>query len=248
MTVDDRRRLRRPPIQVSTWRGDDRTAVVTASPDRRPPTADDVEDCLDRLVESGFVHAITGALHAHELDPFISAGFIVRERLHLLRIELDSTRPRSTVSTGSPMYTRRARRSDRNAVLRLDHRAFDDFWALDAAGLHDAVKATPVSRFRVWAEPGRGSAISGYAVTGRAGGRGYIQRLAVDPDQARRGIGGALVADALAWLSRGGATVALVNTQDKNRAALGLYLACGFHLEPSGLTVMERPLRSDRDR
>ena len=73
-------------------------------------------------------------------------------------------------------------------------------------------------------------------------------RLVVDPDQARRGIGGALVADALAWLSRGGATVALVNTQDKNRAALGLYLACGFHLEPSGLTVMERPLRSDRDR
>ena len=51
-------------------------------------------------------------------------------------------------------------------------------------------------------------------------------------------MGRALVADALQWIRRGGARVAVVNTQERNAGALALYLACGFDLEPSGLTVL----------
>ena len=41
-----------------------------------------------------------------------------------------------------------------------------------------------------------------YAITGRAGDIGYLQRLAVDPDHHHRGIGSALVLDSLGWARR----------------------------------------------
>ncbi|MFN8017380.1 MAG: GNAT family N-acetyltransferase [Acidimicrobiales bacterium] len=119
-------------------------------------------------------------------------------------------------------------------MLAIDARAFDAFWTLDRGGLEDAIRATPVARSRVAVD----GAIAGYAITGRAASRGYLQRLAVDPDRHRRGIGTALVADSLHWLQRTGANVAVVNTQEHNEAALALYLATGFTPEPHGLTVL----------
>src|SRR5690606_17116771 len=128
---------------------------------------------------------------------------------------------------------RRGWRRDRPGILALDALAFDDFWSLDDRGLDDAIRATPIARLRVLA--GRGSAVIAYSVTGRAGDRGYIQRLAVHPDEQRRGIGVALVADSLRWLRRRGVDHALVNTQERNTAAFSLYVHCGFEPEPAGL-------------
>ena len=161
---------------------------------------------------------------------------MVHERLHLLRHDLHH------LPEGPSIPLQRAWRRHRPGVLALDGLAFDDFWALDARGLDDAVRATPASRFRIHRDPSGRAGIVAYAVTGRAGGRGYLQRLAVHPHHQRHGLGTALVADALAWLRRGGADHALVNTQERNTRALSLYLACGFHLEPTGLTVLSRQL------
>ncbi len=114
--------------------------------------------------------------------------------------------------------TRRARKGDRGAVLELDHRSFDGFWRLDADGLTNAIEATPSSRFRVAEGADR---LLAYAVTGRAGQHGYLQRLAVDPSVRREGYGRAVVFDGLRWLRRHGATQALVNTQCDNAAGAG---------------------------
>ncbi len=234
MAVDDRRsRGALRSLQVSAWRGDDRTVVLNPTPDRPLPTVQTVVDALDQLRGRGHHRAITGALHHHELSPFLAAGFVVHERLHLLRHELDA------LPTAPDHRFRRAGRRHREGLLALDRLAFDDFWTLDARGLDDAINATPVARVRVLAS---GGSVSAYAVTGRAGDRGYIQRLAVRPDEQRRGIGTALVADSLRWLRRRGAHLALVNTQERNTGALALYLACGFTPEPTGLTVLARPL------
>ncbi len=81
-----------------------------------------------------------------------------------------------------------------------------------------------------------------YAVTGRAGHHGYLQRLAVDPSVRREGYGRAIVLDGLRWLRRHGATQALVNTQCDNAPALALYQSCGFRELPTGLCVMGRSL------
>lgn len=235
MAVDDRRRLHRGAVQVSTWRDDHRTVVLTPNADRPTPSAVEVEALIVQLSADGHERAITSALHVNELEPFLANGFNVHERLHLLRHTLERLPP------VPPVPVRRAWRRDRPAVLALDASAFDTFWTLDARGLDDAVRATPVNRFRVTRDEER-SHLTGYAVTGRAGGRGYLQRLAVRPDHLRRGIGTALVVDALEWLRRGGATLALVNTQEQNEAALALYLACGFAMEPAGLAVLARTL------
>src|SRR5690606_35000452 len=106
----------------------------------------------------------------------------------------------------------RARRRDRPAVLRVDQAAFEPFWRFDADGLHDALTATPVSRFRTVRLDG----VAGYAVTGRSHDQGYLQRLAVDPEQQGKGLGRALVLDSLSWLRRRGAIRAMVNTQESN--------------------------------
>lgn len=231
MAIDDRRRSHRRTLQVSTWRGDERIAVLSPAPERPGPDPASVAAELDLLRASGVRRALTGALHQGELAPFLANGFVEHEHLHLLRHDL-----RRLPDRVAPARLRRARRKDQATVLDIDARAFDEFWALDRRGLDDAIGATPSSRYRVSAE--RGGPITGYAITGRAADRGYLQRLAVDPDHHRAGLGTVLVADALTWLRRTGARVAVVNTQERNAGALALYRACGFVDEPAGLTVL----------
>ena len=81
--------------------------------------------------------------------------------------------------------------------------------------------------------------VVGYVVCGRAGHRGYVQRLAVTPRCQGRGVGAALLGDGLRWLRRWGARDALVNTQEDNRRSLRLYQRTGFVLQPDGLSVLE---------
>ncbi|MEZ5137643.1 MAG: GNAT family N-acetyltransferase [Acidimicrobiales bacterium] len=233
MAADDRWWGARARLQVSAWRGRDDTVVLTPLPQRPAPTAADVRAELDQQRARGARHALTGALHQGELAPFLDAGFEPHERLHLLRHDLVVL-----PEAHRPVRLRRAWRRDHAEVLDIDGRAFDAFWALDRAGLDDAVRATPASRFRI----AHDHEVTGYAVSGRAADRGYLQRLAVDPRRHREGIGRALVADSLRWLRRHGARVAVVNTQEGNDAALALYLATGFVLEPHGLTVLARSL------
>lgn len=231
MAVDDRARGDARALQVTAWRGQQQIALLSPTAGRPTPSGDAVRAAIEGLRSRGVERAITGALHTSEVPSFVDAGFLPHDRLHLLRHDLQRI-----PSTTNGARVRRARRGDRAAVLDLDQRAFDEFWTLDDRGLTDAIRATPTSRFRV-ATDGRGP-VTGYTVIGLAADRGYLQRLAIDPDRHREGIGTCLVADALRWLVRRHARLAVVNTQEGNAAALGLYEACGFTLEPHGLTVL----------
>jgi ribosomal protein S18 acetylase RimI-like enzyme len=240
VATDDRWWGARARIQVSAWRGTDHTVVMTPVPDRPAPGSDDIRRELDVLQRAGVRTVLTGALHQGEVAPFERAGFVEHERLHLLRHDLID------IPAPAPVRLRRAWRRDHAKILTIDERAFDAFWALDRGGLEDAVRATPASRFRVSVDrAGPTQAITGYAVTGKAADRGYLQRLAVDPSSHRRGTGTALVADSLRWLRRSGARAAVVNTQEANQPAIALYLATGFVLEPAGLTVLRMTLAAD---
>jgi ribosomal protein S18 acetylase RimI-like enzyme len=97
-----------------------------------------------------------------------------------------------------------------------------------------------VTRLRV--APDEPTTISGYAVTGRSGRNGYLQRIAVAADARNRGFGRALVTDALSWLRRRSVDRAFVNTQLDNAAALSLYESCGFRRLRVGLCVLGRTL------
>jgi ribosomal protein S18 acetylase RimI-like enzyme len=219
-------------LRVGPWRGDARVAYVAPLADGAPATVDAVRRCCDLLRSRGFTEIITAALGQGESRGFLEAGFEVRERLHLLAHDMFA------IPTSPPVELRRGRRTDRAAALAVDADSFDSFWRLDASGFDEAMGATPSSRFRV-AEAG---SVIGYAIAGRAGPRGFLQRLAVAPGHQRRGVGSALTIDALRWMKRRGVDRAMVNTQEHNETALSLYQHLGFRLQPAGLAVLQTTL------
>lgn len=221
-------------LRVGPWRADASIAQVVPAPGQTLSVAS-VLDLLDRLRADGYTAVLTPALADSEQTPFLDAGFEITERLHLLRRSLINPidQPRRDV------HLRRGRRRDRPKVLEVDAAAFAPFWRFDERGLLDARAATPSSRFRVVTD---GGDIIGYAVTGRAGGVAYLQRLAVDPPSQGRGIGSALVLDALNWARSHGCSTILVNTQESNETAVSLYERLGFAREPAGLAVLQRAL------
>jgi ribosomal protein S18 acetylase RimI-like enzyme len=228
-------------LRVGPWRGDPTIAQIVPAPGQLPRPGT-IDRCVDELTARGYRTALTSALSYGEQQPFLDAGFIEHERLHLLRHDLRLL-PAPRARAGLPLRVRRGRRGDRPGALVVDRAAFSPFWRFDARGLDDARAATPSSRFRV-VDDGH---VIGYAVTGRAGSIAYLQRLAVLPERQRRGLGFALVLDGLTWARRRGATSMLVNTQETNQPAVDLYEHMGFHREAYGLAVLERPLRGLED-
>lgn len=216
-------------LRVVPWQGDPYTALVGPRPAGRPPSVADVVDCLAYLTEIGVNSAVTPALAGRDAEPFSAAGFSLRERLHLLAYLLDAapTAPQQVLKPGRPWH--------RDAVVNIDREAFEPFWQFDRAALSEARKATPSHRFRIAQQDGE---LVGYAVTGKAGNRGYLQRLAVSPKMQGSGLGSALVHDSLQWLHRRGVRIAMVNTQERNERAFKLYKHLGFRPQSEGLTVL----------
>ncbi|MCC5954402.1 MAG: GNAT family N-acetyltransferase [Acidimicrobiia bacterium] len=216
-------------LHLGTWRGDPTVALLTPVPGRLSHV-DTVLAAVDlSRTRDGRRAAMTSALLPHEQEPFLAAGFTVRERLHLLRHDL------TDVPDVGDIRLRRGWRRDYRTILDIDGQAFDTFWRFDRASLTDARSATPASRFRVADDGG----VVGYAITGRASDTCYLQRLAVAPDAQRRGVGTALVVDALVWAGANRCTSALVNTQESNAGAYALYRRLGFTPEAGGLAVLE---------
>jgi ribosomal protein S18 acetylase RimI-like enzyme len=218
-------------LRVTPWRAGQSVAQV--APLGEPPDAETLLACCGELAAMGFREVLTSALAPAEQRAFRAAGFETRADLVLLRIDL--RRPLPALRTGE-VSIRRARRGEWTSIAALDERAFSSFWHFDVGALGEAVRATPSHRFRV-AEL---ESLAGYAIAGRSGIRGYIQRLAVDPWAAGRGVGSTLLLDVLHWLRGGGSQDALVNTMVGNDRALHLYLRHGFEQVPGGLAVLGR--------
>jgi ribosomal protein S18 acetylase RimI-like enzyme len=224
-------------LRVRPWQADARIAHVAPAADYLGPlTATDVERAVDQLCAQGYRSVITSALHRADRRPFVAVGFQETERLHLLLHPFDDIVPPPPVAG---VDLRRGRRRDHDDVLAVDRAAFSPFWRLDPAGLDEALTATSTVHFQVARTPDH---IVGYSVCGRAGHRGYVQRLAVDPGAQGRGVGAGLLTDGLRWLRRWGARDALVNTQEGNARSLRLYQRSGFHLQPEGLAVLQLDL------
>ena len=224
----------RERVRAGPWRGEPTVAYLNPIPGSPMPSPDFVHRCLRRLARDGFTRVVTGALAIGEQSAFRACGFDVAEDLYLLAHDLAPLPPGTPADPS--ITTRRGTRRDRPAVLAVDTLAFEPFWRLDDSGLDEAISATPHARFRVAVDADE--EIVGYAVTGRAGRRGYLQRLAVHPQLQRQGIGRLLVDDALRWLRRWRVERVMVNTQRSNAGALALYERLGFRREPTGLSVL----------
>ena len=224
-------------LRLRPWAGDAGTGLlILLTPGAA--VADSVAlAAIEAATGHGYRRLRTSALSGIESEPFIRAGFQPCQVLALLSRPIANGLPNSD----SNVAIRRARRRDHSSVLDVDHAAFELFWHLDQAGLHDALRATPFRHFRV-ARHGGETAPAGYAISGRSGPAGYLQRLAISPSQQGQGVGAALVIDGLKWMARWGATQAWVNTPQHNTGALRLYERLGFEQVPPGLQVLELDL------
>ena len=223
-------------FRVGDWQGSAGVAHVAplTAATTLAPTA--LAVLRSRLQDRGYRAIVTAAVAPSERDRLMSDGFRLRAELVALSADVRTSVRLSRSHRRRGL--RRGRRRDIDEVLRVDAAAFAPFWRLDACGLHDARTATASSRWRVL----HGPEVMGYSVTGRAGSRGYLQRLAVAPSRQGQGLGTLLVADSLDWLRRRGVRTVLVNTQPDNERALDLYGSCGFAVEPDRLAVLQRDL------
>ncbi len=197
------------------------------------PDDDDVRGWIADARRRGFRALRTSALFPESRPAFAHAGFTAIDRLALLELELDAGDSRR--SRGP---TRRMRGRDLPGAAAVDCAAFGAAWGNDDTALGEIGPATPHHRARAI---GR-NPIAGFAISGRAGRTGYVQRLAVHPDRQGAGLGRALLDDSLGWMARHGVNTALVNTGVDNERALALYLSEGFRVQPDELVVLERSL------
>jgi ribosomal protein S18 acetylase RimI-like enzyme len=223
-------RFRGGVVRIAAWHG--RPDVASLALRGRGTIAPaSVERLLERVRAAGYHEVVTNALAPAATLPLVDAGFDVRGRLRVLVHDFAEL-------PGLSHRTRKARRRERDEIIATDQAAFDDFWHFDDDGLRQAARATPSSHLRVT----RPSGPMGYALFGRAGTDGYVQRLAVHPDAQGRGYGGALLGDGMQWLRQRGASRAYVNTQSDNDRAYDLYQRAGFRPLPVGLCVLGRTL------
>jgi len=201
----------------------------------RLPTPSDILGWLDQLRRVGYDTVRTGALGPLGGARFERLGFEPIQSLMLLE-----HRALGSISELSPKGSAPAVRLPASAdgeASRVDVGAFGPGWCIDRIGISDVRSATPRHRARAVRVDGD---IVAYAISGRDGKNGYLQRLAVSPEHQHRGHGGTLVVDALRWMARWRVQRALVNTHVGNEAALALYHRVGFTDLEDRLHVYER--------
>jgi [ribosomal protein S18]-alanine N-acetyltransferase len=193
--------------------------------------------------EKGPVLLCTSALTPSDAEPFLAAGFSIRSELTLLTRPLTHQPFRGVrrllgrdAPTESAYRIIRGNRHHIPAAADIDAEAFGDEWAMDEHDLNGALAATPTSRLHVAVIDDK---TVGFAVTGRAGRRGYLQRLAVRPSAQRLGIGRALVNASSGWAAGHDVRRLIVNTQTSNTGALRLYQQTGFVPATLGLVLLQ---------
>ena len=244
-------RGRHTMCRVQQWSFRPDVAQIVLYHQRPLPTAADFRDWSGELQAAGYTRLRTSAVATDVWRDLDAIGMHPVQELSLL--EHDDPGSVTPGRSGLARLKNRPPRHRRTRTLRLtqrpdasrvDQSAFDEGWGLDDTAIHDVCTATPHHRAR-WiaaADPAGARVMGGYAITGRDGTQGFLQRLAVDPAQQRQGIGRLLVIDSLHWLARRHAHRVLVNTPTHNAPALALYDSLGFRLISERLRVYEQVL------
>lgn len=221
--------------RVQQWSFQPTTAQLVMYQQRRLPSANDLQRWSTELAELGFTRMRTTAVTGGAIPLLESVGFTVLQELVLLEHHTIRSAQQQVVDPRIP--SRRLLVAERPRTSLIDQAAFGPEWSLDDIAIHDVCTATPRHRARAIGDP-----LTAYAITGRDGKQGFLQRLAVEPSSHRQGLGLALVLDSLAYLSRWRVTRTLVNTPVDNDGALALYARVGFRPLAERLRVYERDL------
>lgn len=122
------------------------------------------------------------------------------------------------------LAVRPARAADLDAIVRLEAAAFKDAWPAEMlAGELSHPRSLLLVAAREEAAPP-----AGYAAFRHAAGEAELLRLAVLPEERRRGIARALVAEGIERLLAAGVQVCFLEVRADNGPAIALYERLGF--------------------
>lgn len=126
-------------------------------------------------------------------------------------------------------------RPDWDQILDVDREAFEGFWLMSRNGLveaHDTNKTAVVLTAR------SDDRLTGYAIVGSQWGTAYLHRIAVRPADSGRGVGSALLDEAIRWATRTGARSMVLNVRPENARAKQVYQRAGFTDTGTALRVL----------
>jgi ribosomal protein S18 acetylase RimI-like enzyme len=194
-----------------------------------------VEEAVSRSFDAGSEDFVTKPLGEYEAEEYGSWGFRIAYKIVLLEKQLHGEPATADAENGLEII--RYRKRYMGDVLSLDATAFDDFWRLDARTM-EAVASTCYHNAFLLAL--RGDEVLGYAVGGANGRFGYLQRLGIRAGHQGGGVGELLSRRLISALQVMGARSVMVNTQEENTAALGLYRKIGFETLTDRRFIMRR--------
>ena len=220
-------------VLTGAWPNDPTVATVSAVDHSRGIDPGRFRDAVARVQRHGARLVRTGALNAAGAAVAMAAGFNVIDELVLLRADI------SVFNTATVRGVRHLPRRHHRRAAVVDVAAFGPLWGFDVDAIAHARRATRTSWAGAVADSAAPAGLGGYAVCGVADDVGYLQRLAVHPDCARRGHGHRLVMAAGRWCQRQRCTSVLVNTGASNHRAMALYTGIGFVDTGDRLWVLE---------
>lgn len=191
-------------------------------------SVDFVRKCAETLVTCGAVHVHSPPLMRGTDRMFRAAGFVPHTELLLLERDL-----RTNIGPFEGVHE--STEDDFEAAVGVDATAFTGDWRVGRLGLNDALSATPNATMLSL------DAGTGFAIVGVSAEVGYLQRIAVDPREQGRGLGGVLLRGAMAWARQRGARSMMLNTQMDNERATQMYRSESFTVLPTRLTIHRFP-------
>ena len=129
------------------------------------------------------------------------------------------------------MFIRPYNEADFDAVASLWRTCFPDDPPHNRAEVAIPAKLA-IQRELFWVALSDESEVSGTAMAGYDGHRGWIYTVAVDPETRRNGIGKALVKEAITQLQLLGCSKVNLQIREGNEAVIAFYATLGFVTEP----------------
>ena len=151
------------------------------------------------------------------------AGFTIHQRVVMLQRNL--TLPLPALEQVPDLHIRSMDLTDLQAVENIDAQAFEALWHNSAGDIYRSWRQAAYASVAVVNRQ-----VIGFQFSTLGAFNAHLARLAVHPQWQHRGIGRALLMDAIAFFTRQHVPQMTVNTQHNNFASLTLYQQAGFHL------------------
>lgn len=170
--------------------------------------------------ERGFSDIISPPVPVEEMYPYVAGG--MQPRTTVATYQLDHLTEIAARPSPHGLSVRDADPADLLALLDVDARCFDLFWRYDARHLSRFLTSS-----RLAIAEHHGEAL-GYTLCTVGGSEGLLGRLCVVPEHRRRGIGSALLSEAVRHVGERGGRRVMLSTQTGNAVSQRLYRHAGF--------------------